>query len=114
MRRAVDGHGFFTTPDGLDIRVVLGIVMGGDGPPRVEISSIHDPSDLVSIEAVDRAAKVLLLDVSQQLRRRAYRSRPFDPDPKPKDYAKIRSAVRDAQAASTKGPRGNRRPRRKA
>lgn len=118
MSRAIDGHGFFSTTDGLDIRVVLGIVMSGDGPPRVEIASIHDPSDLISVDAVDRAAKSLLFEVTRQLRRKAYRERPFQSDPKPKDRSaqkkRIRSVVEAFQQEQQRYPKGSRRADRRA
>jgi hypothetical protein len=98
MSRGIDGHGIFWTPDGLDIRVSLAIVLSGDGPPRVEISSIQDPTDLVTVEAVDRAAKVLLRAVTYQLRRRSYAPRPVTPDPKPKHRAKPRGGGRSGRA----------------
>ncbi len=85
MARAVDGHGYFTTPDGLDIWVTLGIAFGGDGPPRVEIASIHDPSDMIPINAIDRAGKLLLFQIQRELRKRAGHARPVLADPKPKD-----------------------------
>lgn len=79
--REIDGKAKLTTPDGLDIKVVLGIVFG-DGAPRVEISSMQNPSNVVPIQAIDRAAKVFLFELTQELRKQAYRARPIIADPK--------------------------------
>lgn len=89
MEPAVSGRGRFDTPDGLDIRVQLAIVIG-DGAPRLEIASVQSPADRVPIQAIDRAAKVFLFEIANELRRQAYRARPFAPDPKPKDRKKRR------------------------
>lgn len=88
MERALDGRGRFATPDGLDIRVTLAVVFG-DGPPRVEIESLHNPGRAMPVQAVDRAAKVFLFEIVAELRRHAYRARPFTPDPKPKDRGEL-------------------------
>jgi hypothetical protein len=84
MERAIDGNGHFLTPDGLTIRVALAIVFG-DGAPRIEIRSLKGNGDLIPVQAIDRAAKAFLYELSAELRRRAYRERPFVSDPKPKD-----------------------------
>lgn len=88
MPRAVDGHGYFVTGDGLDIWVTLGICFGGDGPPRVEIASISDPEQVVPVPAIERAAKRFLYELTVELRRHAPTPvRPVRADPKPKDRA---------------------------
>lgn len=84
MERVIDGKGYFGTPDGLSINVCLAVVFG-DGSPRVEISSISDPSRLIPIHAIDRAARCFLYELTSELRRQAYRESAPRTDLKPKD-----------------------------
>lgn len=93
MERAIDGNGHFSTPDGLTICVTLAFVFG-DGPPRVEIKSVKNPSALIPVQAIDRGSKAFLYELTNELRRQAYGERPIVPDLKPKDRPKVRRVRR--------------------
>lgn len=84
MERALTGSGDFGTPDGLKIKVALAVIFG-DGPPRVEIESLKQSTGVVPVHAVDRAARCFLYQLTDELRRQAYRQTPARSDPKPKD-----------------------------